>query len=86
MVACAVTARITRWEFCKLFNAIIGRTNAPLVDAAGNPITAETYGYTDLSESDPYYEIILRATSTYTNGYVDVAARAKRNPLDEYGG
>ena len=76
---------ITRAEFCTIYNRIIGRTNAPLQDAEGNEITAETYGFTDLDPNKWYYAEILRATSAYDeNGYVDPRKRAKRNDLDDY--
>lgn len=76
---------ITRAEFCEMYNKIIGRENALLVDKDGNEITAETYGFTDLDPNAWYYEIILRATSAYDeNGYVDVSLRQKRNDLDDY--
>ena len=81
-----VTEKIQRWEFCALFNAILGRTGFELKDASGNVITHETYNYTDLDPSQHYYETMLIATSTFTNGKVDLAKRAQRNPLDEYGG
>ena len=82
----AVTARIARYEFCALFNAILGRTNYQLIDTDGNEVTAETYRYTDLDPSKPYYRTMLIATSTFNKqGRVDLAARAKRNVLDNYG-
>ena len=76
---------MTRAEFCTMYNRIIGRENALLVDANGNQITAETYGFTDLDPNDWYYEDMLRATSAYDeNGYVDIAKRAERNVVDDY--
>ena len=78
----AVTAKITRYEFCALFNAILGRSNYELVDANGNQITAETYGYTDLDPSADYYRTMMIATSTFTNGKVDLAKRVQRNTYD----
>lgn len=84
----AVTQTLTRGEFCELFNIITGRSNAPLKDANGIAITAETYGYQDLTEGDPYYDVMLRATSIYSNGfaYVDLEKRfnTDRNDLDDY--
>ena len=82
----AVTSKITRYQFCALFNAILGRSGYSLVDTQGNEVTAETYGYTDLDPSASYYRTMMIATSTFTNGKVDLAKRAQRNPLDEYGG
>ena len=76
---------MTRAEFCTMFNRIIGRSNAPLVDANGNQITAETYGFTDLNPNVWYYEDMLRATSAYDeNGYVDLSKRAVRDVVDDY--
>ena len=76
---------MTRAEFCTMYNRIIGRTNALLVDANGNQITAETYGFTDLDPNAWYYEDMLRATSAYDeNGFVDISKRAERNVVDDY--
>lgn len=81
----AASSYITRAEFCLMYNKIIGRENAVLVDKDGNQITHETYGYTDLDPNAWYYDIILRATSAYDeNGYVDVSLRQERNDLDDY--
>ena len=80
-----VTARIARWEFCKLFNAILGRSGYcqnGYLDTNGNEVTAETYGYTDLQPSDSYYRIMMIATSTFTNGKIDLAKRIERNTYD----
>lgn len=76
------SGKITRWEFCVLFNNILGRSGAKLVTKDGTVVTAETYGYTDLSESDRYYEAIMIATSTFKDGYVDLANRRDRSDLD----
>ena len=84
-----VTAKITRWEFCALFNAILGRSHYcadGYFDTTGKEVTAETYGYKDLDPNDPYYRIMMIATSTFTNGKIDLNKRAQRNPLDEYAG
>ena len=78
----AVTSKITRYQFCALFNAILGRSNYELVDAKGKVITAETYGYTDLDSSESYYRTMMIATSTFTNGKVDLAKRVQRNTYD----
>lgn len=75
---------ITRAEFCTIYNKIIGREHARLVTADGTDITAETYGFTDLDESAWYYETMLRATSAYDDGYVDIELRNQRNVLDDY--
>lgn len=76
---------MTRAEFCTMYNRIIGRSDALLVDADGNQITAETYGFTDLDPNAWYYADVLRATSAYDeNGYVDLKKRAKRNVVDDY--
>lgn len=80
-----VTAKIQRWEFCQLFNAILGRSNYCLdgfFDVYGREVTAETYGYTDLKPEDFYYRIMMIATSTFTNGKIDLAKRMERNTYD----
>ena len=79
------TAKIKRWEFCQLFNAILGRSDYCLdgfYDVNDNEVTASTYGYTDLSPDDDYYRIMMIATSTFTNGKIDVAGRMDRNTYD----
>ena len=78
----SVTATIKRWEFCELFNAILGRSDYELVDAAGNKITPATYGYTDLSEDDLYYEIMMIATSAFEGEKVSLEKRMERNTYD----
>ena len=80
-----VTAKIQRWEFCQLFNAILGRSNyCPdgYFATNGSEVTAETYGYTDLKPSDSYYRIMMIATSTFTNGKIDLEKRIERNTYD----
>ncbi len=75
---------ITRAEYCKIYNMLIGRDRCSLEDADGNTVTAETYGFTDLDCSAWYYEIMLKATSAYTAGKVDLSKRAVRNVIDDY--
>lgn len=76
---------ITRAEFCTIYNRVIGRDRSSLYTADGEWISAETYGFTDLSEDDWYYETMLKATSAYDrNGYVDIELRGIRNNLDDY--
>jgi len=78
---------ITRAEFCTLYNRIIGRQNAVLEDKDGNVITAETYGFTDMTDSSVwYYADMVRATSAYKDGFVDIELRGIRNVLDDYAG
>ena len=80
-----VTAKIKRWEFCELFNAILGRSDYCLdgfYDVSGTEVTAATYGYNDLSPDDDYYRIMMIATSTFTNGKIDIAKRMDRNTYD----
>lgn len=82
-----VTAMIQRWEFCKLFNAILGRSNYCTGDdgyiaVKGQYVTAETYGYTDLKPGDEYYKIMMIATSTFTDGKIDLEKRMERNTHD----
>lgn len=79
-----VDNKITRAEFCTLFNRIIGRENAALTDKDGNEVTAESYGFTDLDSTKWYYADMIRATSAYTDGYIDRAKRDERNVLDDY--
>ena len=76
---------ITRAEFCTINNRIINRDKAKLRTKNKQVISAETYGFTDLKESDWYYETMLRATSAYDkNGFVDLEARGIRNEIDDY--
>ena len=80
-----VTAKIQRWEFCQLFNAILGRSgycSDGFYDLYGNEVTAETYGYTDLKPEDFYYRIMMIATSTFTNEKIDLEKRMARNTYD----
>lgn len=80
-----VTAKIQRWEFCQLFNAILGRSGYCMdgfYDVNGNEVTAETYGYTDLKPEDSYYRIMMIATSTFTGGRIDLQKRIERNTYD----
>lgn len=80
-------SNITRAEFCTLYNRIIGRQDAILEDKDGNAITAETYGFTDMPDSTIwYYADMIRATSAYKDGYVDIELRGIRNVLDDYAG
>ena len=79
-----INNNITRAEYCKIYNLIIGRDEMSLVDEDGNEITPATYGFVDFDENDWYYEIMLKATSAYTNGRVDLAKRAIRNVIDDY--
>ena len=81
-----INNNITRAEYCKIYNLIIGRDKMSLIDMEGNEITPATYGFTDFDESNWYYEIMLKATSAYTNGYVDLSKRAVRNVIDDYAG
>lgn len=82
-----VDSFITRAEFCTMYNRIIGREMALLETKAGEAITAETYGFTDLDSEKWYYEAMVRATSAYDDeGYVDLALRGIRNDLDDYNG
>ena len=78
---------ITRAEFCTMYNRIIGRAFALLEDKNGNEITAQTYGFTDLSGEEWYYDEMIKATSAYDdNGFVDISLRGIRNNLDDYNG
>lgn len=82
-------AAITRAEFCSLLNNIIGRTsdNGYLLETAeGDPITHDTYHFSDLKPSAWYYETMLYATSAFDGSYVDLETRGEniRNKLDGY--
>jgi hypothetical protein len=82
-------AAITRAEFCSILNKIIGRTteNGYVLETAdGIPVTAELYGFRDLSASKWYYETVLFATSAFDGKYVDISTRQTniRNILDGY--
>ena len=80
-----VTGKISRWEFCELFNAILGRSNYCMngfIDTDGNEVTAETYRYTDLNPSDRYYRTMMIATSTFDGDRIDLVNRMKRNTYD----
>lgn len=76
---------IKRGEFCKIYNLIIGRDQKGLTLSDGTPVTAETYGFTDLHEGQWYYDVILKATSAYDeDGFVSLDLRGQRNQLDDY--
>lgn len=77
---------MTRAEFCKMFNNIIGRDAMGLTMADGRQVTAEDYSIVDI---DGHWaeSTILKATSAYdSDGNVDLAARQDniRNKLDNY--
>lgn len=78
--------KITRAEFCTMYNRIIVRENALLIDTDGNAVAAETYGFTYLDEGKWYYENMLRATSAYEGAYVSIEKRGIRNVLDDCAG
>ncbi len=80
---------ITRAEFCKVYNLIIGRDQNGLTMEDGKKVGPETYGFVDFELTDKYWyaEIILKATSSYDkNGYVSLELRGIRNKLDDYAG
>ena len=77
-----MTSKIQRYQFCELFNEILGRNGYQLIDTNGNEVTHETYKYTDLDPSATYYKTMLIATSTFTNEKVDLAERMKRDTYD----
>ena len=80
-----ISQLISRAEFCAVYNRVTGRDKAKLITADGEEITSSTYGFTDLSEDEWYYETMLKATSAYDeNGYVDIEQRGVRNNLDDY--
>lgn len=81
-----INNNITRAEYCKIYNLIIGRDEMSLIDIEGNEVTQRTYGFTDFDENDWFYEVMLKATSAYTNGKVDPSKRAVRNAIDDYEG
>lgn len=78
---------MTRAEFCKLFNNIIGRDAMSLTTAEGITITPATYSIVDIDKNAWYYETVLKATSSYDDeGNVDIQKRQDniRNKLDDY--
>lgn len=80
---------ITRAEFCKVYNLIIGRDQNGLTMKDGTEVGPETYGFVDFELTDKYWyaEIILKATSSYDeDGYVSLELRGIRNELDDYAG
>ena len=77
----SVNSTIKRYEFCAMFNNILGRTYGELYDTDGKKVTHETYGYTDLDPSKDYYNTMLIAASTF-NDEGQVTARKDRNELD----
>ncbi len=83
-----IDSNITRAEFCTIYNRIIGRDGAGLVTADGAEVTAETYGFKDMTDPEIwYYDTMIKATSSYDeDGYVDLELREDRNALDDYNG
>lgn len=83
-----IDSNITRAEFCTIYNRIIGRDGADLVTADGAEVTAETYGFKDMTDPEIwYYDTMIKATSSYDeDGYVDLELREDRNALDDYNG
>ncbi len=79
-----VDEAITRAEVCTIYNRIIGRDDLDLETIDGVEVTAQTYGFVDLDPGAWYYEDMIKATSAYTDGYVDIEKRAQRNVLDDY--
>ncbi len=77
---------MTRAEFCKMFNNIIGREEMGLEAADGREVTCELYSIVDL-KGHWAEETMLKATSAYDkDGFVDVDTRLRniRNTLDWY--
>lgn len=77
---------MTRAEFCKMFNNIIGREAMGLTTADGKTVTAEDYSIVDIA-GHWAEETMLKATSAYDDeGNVDFAIRLDniRNKLDNY--
>jgi hypothetical protein len=77
---------MTRAEFCKMFNNIIGREDMGLEAEDGTVVTPALYSIVDL---DGHWaeSTMLKATSAYDdNGYVDITTRLSniRNVLDKY--
>lgn len=83
-----IDSNITRAEFCTIYNRIIGRDGEGLVTADGAEVTAETYGFKDMTDPEIwYYDTMIKATSSYDeDGYVDLELREDRNALDDYNG
>jgi hypothetical protein len=77
---------MTRAEFCKMFNNIIGREDMGLEAEDGTVVTPALYSIVDLS-GHWAESTMLKATSAYDdNGYVDITTRLSniRNILDKY--
>ena len=93
---------LSRVEFCAMFNHILGRTNTVydwtteianyFTEEIGDGSTVVTpyyYGFTDADAwyaEDWYADTLLKATSAFTQGKVDVQLRKEniRNKLDDY--
>ncbi len=77
---------MTRAEFCKMFNNIIGREEMGLTAKDGREVTCELYSIVDL-KGHWAEKTMLKATSAYDEeGLVDVDTRLAniRNTLDWY--
>ncbi len=87
---------ITRAEFCTIYNRIIGRSNKTTDIDGVEPVMLMTRDdkaayeldyiirYSDLEPDAWYYEEMVKATSAFTDGYIDVEKRGIRNNLDDY--
>ena len=66
-------------------NAALRRLCHPVhgsIAVNGEKVTAETYNYTDLKPTDSYYRTMMIATSTFTDGKIDLGKRIQRNTYD----
>ena len=74
---------ITRAEYVKIYNKIIGRGDQYDIhmDVEGKPVVCQ---FVDLNEEEWYYADMVRATNSFTDYKVDLSKRENRNELDDY--
>jgi len=74
---------LTRAEFVVLYNAIVGRNASDYdytTDVNGHAVKCP---YTDLDPTKWYYDDMMLAANSYTNGKVDPSKRVNRNTIDQ---
>ena len=95
-----VDEQITRAEYCKIYNLVIGRDDdyelvyledarvqCPKDNYLWYDVKAEDAvicPFADINEDDWYYEVMMRATCTFNDYKVDWNSRGDRNSLDDY--
>ena len=74
---------ITRAEFTRIYNVIIGRDDKYDIttDVDGNTVVCP---FTDLDSSAWYYNDMMRAANSFTNYKIDPSKKAARNTVDDY--